>query len=74
MKVCYSVVRTEGSMLECTEGCSASDVRGMVQVVDGDDWVSHCGQFHSADVSQGIYLGYWAGGVGSDTILTSQTE
>ncbi len=41
MKVCYSVVRTEGSMLECTEGCSASDVRGMVQVVDGDDWVSH---------------------------------
>ena len=31
-------------MYDCAESCSISVGRGMVQVADVDDWVSHCGQ------------------------------
>jgi hypothetical protein len=57
--VWYSVVRTEGSMLECTVSCSTSDVRGLGS---GRGWrrlgVSLLPV--NADVSQGIYMRYWA--------------
>jgi hypothetical protein len=52
-------------MEDCTESCSVSDVRGMVQVVDGDDWVSHCGQISQCRCvtrDQSRVLGRWGGG------------